>query len=177
VILDEPRWASRYGGDSAAPVFAEVCRALANASSLFDEELVERVVEPKRARRASFATPNFLRMDRAAALEHARKIGCNVLCQGEQGRVVAQEPPPGVATDRDAVIRLHVSDNPGGKTRKLPDLRGMDMREAKIVAARYGYRARFTGTGIVKRQKRSGRGSQQTVQLYCEAAGTSGGSR
>ncbi|HEU4364747.1 MAG TPA: penicillin-binding transpeptidase domain-containing protein, partial [Candidatus Krumholzibacteria bacterium] len=106
VMLDEPHWSARFGGDSAAPVFARMCRSLASATPRFDDLLsVETLAVASDNGRRSPA-PNFLRMDRAAALDHARRKGNNVLLQGEEGRVVAQVPAPGSAMERNRVIRL-----------------------------------------------------------------------
>jgi cell division protein FtsI (penicillin-binding protein 3) len=110
VVIDEPDWRVRYGGDSAAPAFARICQSLASSTPVFDDLLsVETLRVALDSGRRSRA-PNFLRMERAVALETARRIGTNVLCQGTDGRVVAQVPAPGTPLDRDEVVRLFVSD-------------------------------------------------------------------
>jgi stage V sporulation protein D (sporulation-specific penicillin-binding protein) len=186
VLLDEPRWRSRYGGESAAPVFARLCRSLANGTEIFDGAVASEPIRSQSATRTRFSAPNFLRMERADALDRARRLGANVLCQGDGGRVVSQYPAPGVAMDKDDVIRLQVAQGRGkaSANRIAPDLRGLTMREARRRAAQYGFRARFVGNGIVKRQspipgKKTG---QPVVKLYCDSSvgggvGRSGGSR
>lgn len=169
VLLDEPKWSSRYGGDSCAPTFARVCRALSNATDVFDDVIVERVVDAREHSKGTVAVPNFLRMGREAALERAKDIGCNVLAQGDDGRVIAQDPAPGVVTDKDALIRLYVS--AGKRSPHAPDLRGLDMHEARFMAARHGYRTRFVGSGHVVRQKETrGPSGTRAIQLYCESS-------
>ncbi len=109
VMLDEPHWSARFGGDSAAPVFARVCRSLASATPIFDDVLsVETLAVAADSGRRN-AAPNFLRMERQAALDYARRRGSNVLVQGDGGRVVAQVPAPGARMDRNGVIRLLVA--------------------------------------------------------------------
>jgi hypothetical protein len=76
--------------------------------------------DPNRGRRG--IAPNFLRMDRAAALDLARRLNTNVLCRGDEGRVVAQSPSPGVPMDRDGIVRLVVADGSGGERRIRPDV-------------------------------------------------------
>ncbi len=110
VMLDEPKWASRFGGDSAAPVFARICRALATSTAWFDGVLSLETLRVASLEGRGAIAPNYLRMDRAAALAAARRLGANVLLSGERGRVVAQAPPPGSPMDRDGVVRLFVSD-------------------------------------------------------------------
>jgi cell division protein FtsI/penicillin-binding protein 2 len=114
VLLDEPRYASRYGGVSCAPEFAALCREIANATGVFGGVLASSAVRPPRDHDDDYRAPNFIRMERGAALERARKLGCNVLCKGETGRVVSQTPGPGLPMDKDDVIRLVVSDGTGG---------------------------------------------------------------
>jgi membrane peptidoglycan carboxypeptidase len=110
VMIDEPKWASRFGGDSAAPVFARICRALATSTSWFDDVLSLETLRVASLEGRGATAPNYLRMDHAAALATARRLGANVLLSGERGRVVAQDPPPGAPMDRDGVVRLRVSD-------------------------------------------------------------------
>ncbi len=109
ILLDEPHWSARFGGYSAAPVFARVCRSLATSTPMFDDVLsVETLSASSHTGRRNL-TPNFLRMERTAALEKARRGGSNVLVRGEEGRVLAQTPAPGSPMERNGVIRLFVS--------------------------------------------------------------------
>ena len=110
VMIDEPKWASRFGGDSAAPVFARICRALATSTPWFDDVLSLETLRVASLEGRGAIAPNYLRMDREAALANARRLGANVLVSGERGRVVAQVPPPGSPMDRDGVVRLFVGD-------------------------------------------------------------------
>lgn len=179
VLLDEPKWASRYGGESAAPVFARICRSLANGTRVLDGVLSgDYVSAPDNAGRR-YSAPNFLRMERSAALERARDLGANVLCQGDRGRVVSQDPSPNEPMDKDGVIRLVVAggSDDHASARRAPDLRGLSMREAKRRAAQHGFTARFVGSGVVERQSpRPGKETgYQFVKLYCGPKRTAGG--
>jgi hypothetical protein len=87
------------------------------ATPIFDDLLsVETLAVTSGPGRRSTA-PNFLRMDRMAALDCARRGGNNVLVQGDEGRVVAQVPAPGAAMERNGVIRLMVSGGVSGRAR------------------------------------------------------------
>jgi cell division protein FtsI (penicillin-binding protein 3) len=128
VLIDEPHWSSRFGGDSAAPVFARICESLASSTPIFDDVLSVEMVRSESSGGRRGIAPNFLRMERADALEAARRTGANVLCEGEGGRVVAQTPPPGTVMDRDNVIRLVVA---GGSLPYRVDMReNQRLREA-----------------------------------------------
>ena len=171
IMLDEPTYASRFGGVSCAPEFNSLCRQIANATDVFDGALVADALPAPLDPSGEYRAPNFIRMERSAALEYARKLGCNALCQGDEGRVVAQVPGPGNTMNRDDVIRLVVSDGSPGVPRPTPDLRGLPVRKAKIVAARYGLRCTLVGSGIVRSQNPApGRQTgQHPVKLYCDA--------
>lgn len=135
VMIDEPRWSVRYGGESAAPVFARICENLATSTPVFDDFLSSDTVHALASNGHKRPAPNFLRMNRAAALEAARRAGANVLCQGGPGRVVAQVPAPGSPMDRDDVVRLIVADAGTSGT-----ARGVDVEDnAKM---REGYHER-----------------------------------
>jgi hypothetical protein len=174
-MLDEPKWASRYGGVSCAPVFTDLCEQIANTTDVFDGVMGESMIASTEREKTEYRAPNFIRMDRAVALERARKLGCNVLCQGEEGRVVAQNPDPGVPMDRDGVIRLQVFTpaNRAGARGMTPDLIGMPVREAKARAAKSGFRCLLVGSGVVKKQSPGpgARSGSHLVKLYCEAGG------
>jgi stage V sporulation protein D (sporulation-specific penicillin-binding protein) len=176
VLLDSPRWASRYGGDSAAPAFARICRGIANATDILDGVLEAESIEPPEVVRADELTPNFMRMERAQALELARRKSANVLCDGESGRVVAQVPDPGMPVASNDVIRLTVAVEATQST-TTPDLRGLSIRAARRLAAASGLKTRIVGTGNVRSQKPSpgAVASAGTVKLYCEGAGTARG--
>jgi cell division protein FtsI/penicillin-binding protein 2 len=133
VMIDEPKWGARFGGDSAAPVFARVCRSIAGATPWFDDALTVETLRVASLGSRGAQVPNFLRMERGAALEWARRRGTNVLLSGDDGRVVAQAPAPGSPIDRDGVVRLFVSDDARDARRPRLDLHGN-------VRARSGYR-------------------------------------
>lgn len=176
VVLDSPRWASRYGGDSAAPAFARICRGIANATDILDGALGADAIEATPVARAEDVAPNFMRMERAEALEYARRCGANVLCDGQSGRVVAQVPDPGTPVGSNDVIRLTVAGGSRGRS-ATPDLRGMSIRAARRLAAASGLGTRIVGTGTVRSQQpRPGAvATAGIVHLYCEGAGAAGG--
>jgi len=170
VLLDEPDPAKRFGSDSAAPVFARVIRAMANSTSVFDGVLAKEIVRVEKAKQKQFKTPNFLRMERWAAVEHARRIGADVVCWGEEGQVVAQDPDPGVPMDKDETLNLYIRpfERPE-RSEPVPDLRGLPVREAKRRAAAAGLTCVLKGSGIVQKQSPSpgARSREFKVTLFC----------
>lgn len=170
VMLDEPNYGNRFGGVSAAPTFSRVMAAIANSSDIFDQVLTTEVLEDTAEDGEMFLAPNFLRLDRDRAMERARSMELNVLCKGEVGEVVAQDPDPGVAMRRDEVVRLYLSQSANRTSEKTPDLRGLPMRVAKLKAVQAGLRCAVVGSGVVTSQKpEPGQtASNGVVRIYCK---------
>jgi len=169
IMLDEPKWAYRFGGVSAAPVFARMTEAIANSSAYFDDVLESSVLEARTASDETFITPNFLRLDREKAMERARRLDLNVLCHGEGATVVSQEPGPGVAIARDEVVRLYLGSGEPTAA-KVPDLRGLPIRQARRLAIEAGLRCEIEGSGIVRKQSPlPGQVSKRgVVKIHCD---------
>ena len=171
VMLDEPNYSYRFGGVSAAPVFARINKAIANSSSLYDGVLKHDIIDEVQPAAGSFKAPNFLRLDRGRAMERARMLRLNVLCKGEQGEVVAQDPDPGVAMAQDDVIRLYLSEHRSNDPQtRAPDLRGLTLRVAKRRVVEAGLRCDIVGSGFVTSQKPApGRTAKNgVVRVYCD---------
>ncbi len=173
VTLDEPSFKYRFGGVSAAPVFARISEAIAASSHIFDDELTTTRLGLEQSEGQWFEAPNFLRLSREAAMERARMFDLNLLCKGEGGEVIAQEPDPGVAMDRDEVLRVYLSPSADkSKNRKAPDLRGLSLRAAKRRAAEFGLKCDIVGSGYVSKQKPSPGGVSKNgvIRVYCKSA-------
>ena len=174
VMLDEPNYRNRFGGVSAAPVFSKMMAAIANSSSMFDQVLTTDVLEDGSAGNGeTIIAPNFLRLERARAMAQARQLELNVLCNGNSGKVVAQDPDPGVAMGRDEVLRLYLSEGSSRTAQhKTPDLRGLPIRAAKRKAVQAGLRCSISGTGVVTSQKPAPGKSTSSgiVRIYCRDA-------
>ena len=170
IMLDEPVWRYRFGGDSAAPVFARMTEAIANSSDLLDGVLATSDIEPVASADEAFVAPNFLRLDRDTAMERARRWDLNVLCQGDDGHVVSQEPGPGVAMARDQVVRLRLGGGDKVEVSEAPDLIGLPIRQARRVAFEAGLRCNIVGSGVVKKQSPAPgrRTTGGVVKIYCD---------
>jgi stage V sporulation protein D (sporulation-specific penicillin-binding protein) len=175
VLLDEPNWENRFGGVSAAPVFARIMEALASSSHIFDDVLEREPVGDDGSGGQRFVAPNFLRMSHDVVMERARMLDLNLLCKGESGDVIAQDPDPGVAIDRDDVVRVYLSgasDEGEGKGKETPDVMGMPLRAARRFAAEAGFKCEVTGSGFVVSQSPApGEVSKGAViRIHCDAA-------
>lgn len=153
VILDEPDYEHRLGGVCAAPVFANVIGKIATSSHLFDDSVKRTPAERDSVDAARIAVPNFLRMNREAVMECARKYDLNLLCKGDAGDVIAQDPDPGVTVDRDEVLRVYLSGSTGKfEGNEVPDLTGLAVRAARRAAAEAGFKCEISGSGCVVSQ-------------------------
>jgi len=172
VLLDEPNYANRYGGVSAGPAFARIMEAIASSSHIFDDVL-RTPAENDEVAGQRFVAPNFLRMTRDKAMERARMYDLNLLCKGEGGEVIAQDPDPGVAMDRDEVLRVYLSGRSGREEgRETPDLKGLAVRAARRCAAEAGFKCEVLGSGLVVSQW-PGPGvvsKQGVIRIQCERA-------
>jgi cell division protein FtsI/penicillin-binding protein 2 len=153
VLIDEPNWANRFGGVSAAPAFARIMGSMATSSHVFDDVLEREPLAEDAVGSQRFAAPNFLRMNRDAVMERARTFDLNLLCKGETGDVVSQDPDPGVAMNRDDVLRVYLSGtSEPGEGKETPDLMGLAVRAARRSAAEAGFKCEVEGSGLVVSQ-------------------------
>lgn len=170
VLLDEPDWVYRFGGTSAAPVFAEISRAIASSTPMFDDVLVARVVDASGREADGRVTPNFIRMDVSAAMSRARDLDLATLCNEEEGQIIAQDPGPDMPLEKDTVVRLFVGGAGAKSARTIPDLVGLSLREAKRRIIEIGCTPVIRGSGVVVSQFPSA-GKQcesGVVQLSCK---------
>ena len=169
VLLDEPDWAYRFGGVSAAPVFAEISRALAASTPLFDDVLVADVVDASGSDEHETVAPNFIRMEVSAAMTKARELSLAAFCDAERGMVIAQDPDPGVPLNGDKPVRLFVSGADTKSKATVPNLIGLPIREAKRRIVQMGCTPVIRGSGIVTDQfpRAGSRSSGGVVQLRC----------
>jgi beta-lactam-binding protein with PASTA domain len=114
-------------------------------------------------------------MSHDTVMERARMLDLNLLCKGESGEVIAQDPDPGVAIDRDEVVRVYLSgasDEGEGKGREAPDVMGLPLRAARRSAAEAGFKCEVTGSGFVVSQSPApgevSRGA--VIRIHCDAA-------
>ena len=99
-------------------------------------------------------TPSFLRLSLEEAFELAAQSGLRITCSHEEGLCYSQIPDPGSPVAPGAEVRLLFGErgsDDGGRVR-VPDLRGLSIREARRLLIACGLRGSLTGFGIVKRQ-------------------------
>ncbi len=141
-IIDEPGGARYYGGEVAAPVFAEIARQTASiaAGSTAEEPLaILHAVEPTQVQ-----VPDVRRHALADATERVLACGLKPTVVVEGARVVAQDPSPGtwVALGEPVVL-----DCQSGGPSEVPDVTGLTLREAHRQTRFAGLELRAVGEG------------------------------
>lgn len=175
VLLDEPKYPYFWGGESAAPTFSRIVRAVNISTDFLCSEEPSRVTVPYRGEKR-VRVPSFLRLNPEQALQLASEAGLGITCAGEEGTVYAQIPDPGTLTERghDVKLLLRQRSPQGGESICVPDLVGLSIREARRLLLGCGLRSNIMGAGIVVRQ-RPGAGMvvrrESMVRLVCRLKG------
>jgi cell division protein FtsI/penicillin-binding protein 2 len=169
VSLDEPDYAYRFGGLSAAMIFADIARDMAASTGLFDDATAANVVKGNATGATPVMTPNFIRMRVSAAMARAKEFGVAVLCDADDGSIIAQDPDPDVPIGKDTVVRLYVANGTHPAKVETPDYRGMTMREAKKHVIDIGCEPQVYGSGyVVSQNPPPGKPLESgVVELHC----------
>jgi stage V sporulation protein D (sporulation-specific penicillin-binding protein) len=153
VLLDEPDANFRWGGESAAIVFSRIVSAVNISTDMLAEGATEMVsVDVERKRKVE--VPNFLRLSHDRAIQLASEAGFTPYPPPGKGTVYAQTPDPGALVERGRKVYLLVRPDQDRSTDRVrvPELRGLSIREARRLLLGLGLDSSIRGTGIVKRQ-------------------------
>lgn len=139
VFMDEPRYV-HYGGDACAPVFREIIRGLVNLEPTDITEPVDLVVNDENPE----DVPDLTGLNIKSALELLESNRIDYDLEGEGSYIVNQQ------VDDDELI-LTLSDEYLRDT-KVPDLRGLTIREALKKVDFSKFVVKINGTGVVASQ-------------------------
>ena len=154
IVLDEPRGAY-YGGSVAAPVFRDILAAWAlqgrGPIALPPSSVVRGEDEP-----STETVPDVRLLDVERARQVLARFGYGMNVAGGRamgGRIAAQIPEPGTPARRGSVVELRLSAAAPGEGITVPDLRGLELREALARLSGSAIEvARVQGNGMVVRQ-------------------------
>jgi cell division protein FtsI/penicillin-binding protein 2 len=175
VVLDEPKYPYFWGGESAAPVFSRIVRAINVSTDLLCMEAPQTITVEQREE-GMIRVPSFLRLDPDHALQLASEAGLQIHYAEEKGTVYAQIPDPGTFIERGREVKLLMRPDMPSKKKSVyvPDLRGLSIREARRLLLACGLRSHIKGAGIVRYQK-PGAGTlvrlNSTVRITCDLKG------
>jgi cell division protein FtsI/penicillin-binding protein 2 len=153
VVIDEPA-GGYYARDVAAPVFARTVRRLMS----HPERPIDGFKPPVHhlVERADPLVPDLRRWPAGEAGRALTRRGLRVRYVGEGPTVITQEPAPFVEAEEGVVVALHLGvleAGPVGAESPMPDLRGLTLREAAIIAWEIGLELNADGSGMVIRQE------------------------
>jgi cell division protein FtsI (penicillin-binding protein 3) len=139
VVVDEP-FKNRYGASSAAPVFKEVTmKTLA---------YLGRLPDPSLATLAGLTPENALTFDPTEYAQYMARQDALL-----RSRSYLQEQENGLQGKREIKQALQSKAEPKSSILAVPDMRGMDMRQAVEIFAVNGILPRIIGEGaVVERQ-------------------------
>jgi stage V sporulation protein D (sporulation-specific penicillin-binding protein) len=151
VVIDEPRGKHYYGGEVAAPVFKQVVVDLLGlpngALRRPATQIVARPPDP-----APVTVPDLRLLPRITAERQLAERSLYGHFEGDGPRVLAQQPPAGVAVERGARIAVWLSAPADSTGTTMPDLIGLTVREAMRVMSSRQLRTRVIGQGEVVEQ-------------------------
>jgi hypothetical protein len=174
VVVDEPA-GDYYARDVAAPVFARTVRRLmSHPERPLDgfRPPVHHLVD-----RARPLVPDLRKWPAGEAGRALTRRGLRVRYVGEGPAVIDQEPAPSTSVAEGVVVALHlgvIEAESHGIQGLMPDLRGLTLREAAVIAWENGLELNTEGSGVVVRQDPTpGRQVRSgiTVSLYASGPG------
>ncbi len=175
VLLDEPAYPFYWGGESAAIVFSKIIEGIYLTTDILQSRDARHVaIEYDDG--GAVTVPSFLRLSYGEALELAANRGLRIACSLEKGVVYSQRPDPGSPVEKGGEVRLLFAGECGkgegkeGGGVRVPDLRGLSVREARRMLIACGLRGTVSGFGIVERQNPAAGetiGRRGTVVIFC----------
>jgi membrane peptidoglycan carboxypeptidase len=147
VVIDEPRGKRYYGGDVAAPVFAEIARGAATlaAASGGQRELPDIV----QAMEETVRVPDLRGLATAAAVERLDRCGLRATVVHQNAQVLVQEPRPGATVRPGTAVALY---GEAGLAEHVPDVTGLTLREAMRELRPTGLEIKALGSGVIVEQ-------------------------
>jgi hypothetical protein len=151
VVIDEPRGKHYYGGDVAAPVFKRVIVDLLGLPSAPLRAPASQIALKPPAP-APVTVPDLRLLPKDAAERALAQLTLHGRFNGEGPRVLAQDPPAGVAVERGARVEVWLAAGTDSTETVLPNLVGLTFREAIRELTRREVVPRIVGHGLVVSQ-------------------------
>lgn len=139
VVVDEPR-SKHVGGVTAGPIFRRIIEGIYFHPELSPKSYALANVEKKVSCKA-----DFVGMMAGAAKSLAESKHCKVRFEGEGNRVVSERRDVGDSIDVMLMLGEMVAD-------KMPDLKGLSLRDAMEIAGNFRMNVEYTGKGRVVAQ-------------------------
>ena len=152
IMLEEPKPVG-YGGYTAGPVFQQVAKRIAG----LDDELYQHMVDDDILAEDIVLTPQLEGLDKTSANNILADLGLESSFKGIGGFIESQQPAAGdtLTQGQEIILTLSETNAPidsasvrdGYAT--LPDVRGMNMRNATNILTNLGYEVERIGSGTI----------------------------
>ncbi|MDR9417829.1 penicillin-binding transpeptidase domain-containing protein [Gracilimonas sp.] len=152
ILLDEPK-TSGYGGFTAGPIFKNVATRIAGLDSDIQRNMKnDEVFNPLTAR-----MPLLKGLSKQQAEVLLTNLNLPYDTEGNAGYVAQQSPEAGTEISRENEIKITLSETysteEGEKVKEgfaeIPDLKGMNMRQATTLLTDLGLKTEIIGSGTV----------------------------
>ncbi len=151
VVIDDPRGNIYYGGSIAAPVFKSVMERLLVILPRQDAMMADLPdMDEHEPAYQGIEVPHLVTLTRREANNSLGKLGLKPEWLGEGDVVIGQGIPPGTSLLEGATVQVVLGPCAVQEGRvMIPDLSGLDLREAIATLSRIGIRAVVDGSGPV----------------------------
>lgn len=151
ILLDEPT-SSIYGGVTAGPIFQNIATRIAG----IDNEIQNELIAATRRQKTEFKMPSLVGLNKEQAREILSSLSLSADIKGKEGFVSSQIPEAGALLQPHEKITVTLaafsSANEESETRHsvlIPDLTGMNMRQATTLLNTLGLDATIIGSGTI----------------------------
>ncbi len=152
ILLDEPK-TSGYGGITAAPIFQNVAKRIAG----LDNDIQQNMRNPQMPEEQLVSVPSLKGLSKKQADNLLSSLRIPYKMIGKSGFVIGQQPQAGDTIAVKEVISLTLSETytaaDSASIKKdvveVPDLIGMNMRQAASLLTDYGLNAEIIGSGTI----------------------------
>lgn len=155
ILLDEPT-NSFYGGLTAGPVFRNIAVRIAG----FDNDIQKEITQSEQAESESVIMPLVEGLTRTQAERILSALSLTPEISGKDGFVFVQQPEAGTALPKGAKVTVKLADLSVAAEQRttkdgyseVPDLAGMNMRQAAALLLESGLEITVIGSGTITNQ-------------------------
>ena len=170
VVLDEPGYSFKYGGQSSAPIFRNIVQRV--LGFVREPEDSRQITAQPRKNTQKLSLPDVTNFNVYQAKTVLKEFKFDVRTEGNGGYVVSQQPAPGLLLEAGEVVKLVLGDvaTEVSQTNKVPDVMGKSIREAIEILVGAGFDPVSKGTGYVVSQqpKPNSKPSNRKCEIVCK---------
>lgn len=156
ILLNSPKNAF-YGGEVAAPIFGEIAKRISSAKMndtdpnfIKSVKIMTEKITPDSLLKTEVIVPDLRGMNQNSAISVADISNLRILSNNEGSIIGWQSPAPGTKVKIQSAIKIKlISQN---LCYKMPDLKGLSIRQALNILSVFKLRSNIKGRGVVMNQ-------------------------